>query len=400
MNLNHPAPAPSAPVSQQPPPDARNLDADPRVYRDLATGRARYLDEDGVEWEWSGDATRSWFPVVEPDVVQAGEPAAAEEGAESLNVLPAALKRKQFLEEKKRKEREAGGADDTAAESEGNPAKKRKRDPKPPKPVTAIYLSHLPADVTASELRDVCSKYGIIMEDLTTGLPRIKIYLDADGNPKGDALVTYYKEESVALAIDLLDDAPLRPDRPEHPTENPRVKVSVAQFREKSDEERAAAQASRLILDKRTTQRKLARIDKKLDWFESGPSEKKLARYSRVVALKHMFSLKELEDEPGVLLEISEDVREECEKVGEVTSLTIYDAEPDGVILVRFKEELSALACIKLMDGRFFGGQKVTAALFDGTKYRRSKATDATDEARLQAYEQWLQHGDDKKAEP
>lgn len=40
--------------------------------------------------------------------------------------------------------------------------------------------------------------------------PRIKIYRDEAGVPKGDGLVTFLKEPSVELAIQLLDGAPFR----------------------------------------------------------------------------------------------------------------------------------------------------------------------------------------------
>lgn len=80
------------------------------------------------------------------------------------------------------------------------------------------------------EIKREFSKCGVIMEDLETGKqgpssgpyvfvdayftragePKIKLYKDEQGNFKGDALVTYFKEESVPLAINLLDDGELR----------------------------------------------------------------------------------------------------------------------------------------------------------------------------------------------
>lgn len=41
------------------------------------------------------------------------------------------------------------------------------------------------------------------------GEPRIKLYNDADGKFKGEALVIYFKEGSVSLAVTLLDDTEL-----------------------------------------------------------------------------------------------------------------------------------------------------------------------------------------------
>jgi HIV Tat-specific factor 1 len=38
------------------------------------------------------------------------------------------------------------------------------------------------------------------------GLPRIKLYKDKDGKVQGDALIVYWKEESVPLAVTMLDE--------------------------------------------------------------------------------------------------------------------------------------------------------------------------------------------------
>jgi HIV Tat-specific factor 1 len=46
---------------------------------------------------------------------------------------------------------------------------------------------------------------------------------------------------------------------------------------------------------------------------------------SRIVVLKHMFTLQELKDDPSLLLDLKEDVREEAESVGDVTNVVLYD---------------------------------------------------------------------------
>ena len=76
-----------------------------------------------------------------------------------------------------------------------------------------------------------------------------------------------------------------------------------------------------------------------------------------------MFTLKELEEDPSLLLDLKEDVREECETLGEVTNVVLYDVgerihflhppltdrlqkEPDGVMTVKFRDPISAQACV------------------------------------------------------
>ena len=41
-----------------------------------------------------------------------------------------------------------------------------------------------------------------------------------------------------------------------------------------------------------------------------------------------MFTLRELEEDPTLLLDLKEDVREECETLGEVTNVVLYDVWP------------------------------------------------------------------------
>ena len=95
-------------------------------------------------------------------------------------------------------------------------------------------------------------------------------------------------------------------------------------------------------------------------------SIKEANKNSRVVVLKHMFTLKDLDDDPTLLLDLREDVREECSTLGEVTNVVLYDVcdvhhpqalffidcisllqkEPDGVMTVKFRDPISARACI------------------------------------------------------
>ena len=46
---------------------------------------------------------------------------------------------------------------------------------------------------------------------------------------------------------------------------------------------------------------------------------------SRIVVLKHMFKPEDLEKDATLLLDLKEDVREECSTLGEVTNVTLYD---------------------------------------------------------------------------
>ena len=112
------------------------------------------------------------------------------------------------------------------------------------------------------------------------------------------------------------------------------------------------------------------------DWDDDDPSAIKdvSSRWDKVVILKHMFTLEELEvsgdvplpsmslprnsvsishpntiqEDPAAMLDIKEDIREECAKLGEVTNVVLFDKEPDGVASVRYSSPEAANACVKV----------------------------------------------------
>lgn len=46
---------------------------------------------------------------------------------------------------------------------------------------------------------------------------------------------------------------------------------------------------------------------------------------SRVVVLRHMFTQDELKEDPTLLLDLKQDVREDAEQIGKVTNVVLYD---------------------------------------------------------------------------
>lgn len=191
--------------------------------------------------------------------------------------------------------------------------KKLKREPTK-KPVTSVYVTGIPPDATVEELKNTFSKYGVIMEDLETGEPKIKIYRDENGVSKGDALVSYFKEESVPLAVDLLDDSELRPG-----DSSTKLNVQKAVFKEKEPVEKKKSTTGKLKAKKN-----IQKLQRKFDWVEE-EGGKKQEKFSKIVILKNMYTQEELDTDPTLLLELKEDVREECEKLGEVTNVILYD---------------------------------------------------------------------------
>jgi HIV Tat-specific factor 1 len=106
--------------------------------------------------------------------------------------------------------------------------------PKKQRVNTAVFVTSIPLDVTFDEIRDTFSKCGVIAEEIDSGNPRIKMYNDDDGKFKGEALVVYFRPESVNLAIQMLDDSDFRlgergPDGP--------MRVQAADFSFKSQKD-------------------------------------------------------------------------------------------------------------------------------------------------------------------
>lgn len=107
------------------------------------------------------------------------------------------------------------------------------------------------------------------------------------------------------------------------------------------------------------------------DWDDDDPFARNNigVRQERTVVLKGLFTLEELQVSPSIrlllatnlvrltlatktdveaILDIKDDVRNECSKFGEVTNVVLYDLEPAGVVTVKFAEHEDAQKCISV----------------------------------------------------
>lgn len=236
----------------------------------------------------------------------------------------------------------------------------------------------------------------MIAEEIDSGAPRIKMYNDADGNFKGDALVVFFKPQSVQMAIMLLDDTDFRFTASGNREGRISVQEADSSYKKTQYETKDAASGENANgansnnrrppnhNDRQKIIKKTQKLDAKLaDWDDDDPQEVPSAnKRDKMVVLQHMFTLQELEEDPAALLEIKEDIRDECSKLGAVTSVVLYDEEPDGIVTVKFKDSESAMACINLMHGRSFDGRTVQAYLTTGKdKFKKSKSNDDGNES-------------------
>ncbi|PKS10467.1 hypothetical protein jhhlp_002218 [Lomentospora prolificans] len=285
----------------------------------------------------------------------------------------------------------ASGQQDPSQGRKQRPTKKAKPPPAP-KQNTAVYVTGLPLDATIDEVYDLFSKKGgVIAEEIDSGKPRIKMYNDEQGNFKGDALVVFFKPQSVEMAITLLDDTDFRYTSSGLTEGKIRVQPADSSYKktnyDQDTSKNRGAEGRKPQKSERDRQkiiRKTQKLDAKLaDWDDDVPypGQEDNNRTSKVVILKYMFTLQELEEDPAALLEIKEDIREECEKLGEVTNVVLYDLEPEGYVSVKFRDANAAEACVQLMDGRNFDGRVVEARLsFRKERFKLSSKKQDEDE--------------------
>ncbi|KAL5485032.1 hypothetical protein ACEPAI_7674 [Sanghuangporus weigelae] len=405
---------------------AATFSADPRIHFSTVTGRWAFEDNDGSEWEYDAKGG-AWIQVADDDLIRKQQAAYSVAGVDEeascscspvtclglefnavVTQAPAAPMLKRL--NKKRKEPEdytsattpqAGHSikrgknakDNSAASSSAQQSQPRKSKN------TAVYVTRLPSDTTREELAERFQRCGVLEED-DDGDPKIKLYAREDGSFSGEALVVYFKEESVALAVAMLDEAELRIGDP-----TTVMTVSQADFGHKGGESNGEVKEQRKTIDKKRATKRIGRMQKKLeDWDsdeELGPANddnKAAGKNSRVVVLKHMFNPKQIEEDASLMLDLKEDVREECSALGEVTNVVLYDEEPEGIMTVKFKDPISAQACVLKMQGRFFDGRRIEAFLYTGKqRYKRSGAHDdfegegdATEKKRLDDFANWL----------
>ncbi|KAJ9233677.1 hypothetical protein DTO169E5_6882 [Paecilomyces variotii] len=340
-----PVPAPDQAPTADFPRDLEEFDSDPRISFSKLDNKFILETEDGQEFEYD-TALKRWVQTVDDELLEQQRQAYKVEGVDEEETVSAQQLRK------KRKQQATG--------DEENNQKQKK-----PRVNTAVYVTSLPLDATLDEIKDVFCKCGVIAEEIDSGRPRIKMYTDENGKFKGDALVVYFRPESVNLAVQMLDETDFRLGMtgPQGP-----MKVQPADFSFKSQQEAPTKTSMR---DKKKILRKTQKLNSKLaDWDDDDVAAlpDTTSRWDRIVVLKHMFTLKEIEEDPAAILDIKEDIRDECSKLGEVTNVVLYDKEPDGIVTVRYSDPEPARQCVRMMDGRFFSGTRVEAYIADGSE--------------------------------
>jgi HIV Tat-specific factor 1 len=251
-----------------------------------------------------------------------------------------------------------------------NPKKKRKKAKFAAKNARCwIYITGLPADTNEEEVAQVFSKAGILDLDPETQRPKIKLYRNKGnktspnfGQCKGDASLCYARQESVELAMTLLDETPFRS------TGSIIMRVEGAKFEQRGDQ--FDASQNRVSNEKRKVA-KLAAIQAR-DWDE-GEFNGRLTggrKGLRIIVLKGLFdpaTFRQEIDQDEFFVHLEREVRLECEPWGIVEKLTVFSKNPEGVVIVKFAQPGAASEAVKAWEGRKWKDiGSVRASFWDG----------------------------------
>eukprot|EP01112_Ceratiomyxa_fruticulosa_P011829 TRINITY_DN3248_c0_g1_i1.p1 TRINITY_DN3248_c0_g1~~TRINITY_DN3248_c0_g1_i1.p1 ORF type:complete len:380 (+),score=104.06 TRINITY_DN3248_c0_g1_i1:238-1377(+) len=232
-----------------------------------------------------------------------------------------------------------------------------------------VYVQGLPDDVGVNELEEFFKKCGVIKQDPVTKEYKIKIYLGENGRPKGDGVITYLKDESVKLAIQLLDGEELRP--------GVKIKVSEATFEAKDNYKKKKKKSKKI--------KKLPSQAQVLSWDEDD---------RRHVVVKNMFHPEEAWSDPNFFKDLKEEVEAECKLMGGVEKVQIFEFNPDGVMVIKFEEHSGAEKAVEKLNGRFFGGKRLEVDYYDGLTDYHVDESEEMKKRRLEHWEKWLEGED------
>eukprot|EP00092_Neocalanus_flemingeri_P018482 GFUD01020002.1.p1 GENE.GFUD01020002.1~~GFUD01020002.1.p1 ORF type:complete len:583 (-),score=207.57 GFUD01020002.1:2-1750(-) len=242
---------------------------------------------------------------------------------------------------------------------------------------TKVYVSNLPTSITEESFVELMSKCGMVEFDVRTKKPKVKIYRDADNVPKGDGLCSYIKPESVQLALTILDGSEL---------EGQEISVQRAKFEMKGDYDPK-------LKPKKLTKKQIEKAKKQKEKLFAWVPEKmkgERAKYEKVVVIKNMFDVEDLDADPGLILDYSSRIRAQSEKFGSVTKVCLYDKHPEGVCQVFFKDPSEADMAVQMLHGRLFGKKVMSVETWDGKSKYKMEESKTEESERLQQWEKFL----------
>jgi HIV Tat-specific factor 1 len=251
-----------------------------------------------------------------------------------------------------------------------------------PKVNSNVYVNNLPKDITELEIVEYFSRCGFIRKDQRTGDYKVKLYKNEKGINKGDALISFLREESVTMAIDLLNQSEIRPGH--------KIIVERAKFEQKGDYKTRESYR----LDEIQRYKLRTEVGRKLGWNEED-DEKGL----KIVIFKNMFEVSDFFEDEGFEDDLKLDIIEGCEeKFGKIDKFLIFYDNPQGIIKVKFHNPASAEKCIEELNGTYYNGRLIEVFYWDSkTDYNKFQEDEKSQEKRLDEFGQWLEGGESKE---
>ncbi|CAH8641505.1 unnamed protein product [Dicrocoelium dendriticum] len=248
---------------------------------------------------------------------------------------------------------------------------------------THIYVTGLPPDITEAAFYQLMSKYGVIMNEPFTDKPRIKLYKDEFGNPKGDGRCCYVKVESVDLALKLLDGMMYTPEHTLH--------AERAKFQPKGAFD--PKKRRRLTLKEK---KKLKEQQESL--FRWGIDTSKFVRgkKERVIVLKNAFVEADFLHDVTLIPVVRDRLRAQCAKCGTVKKIVVHDANPLGAVTVTFSTPEEADTALGFLNNALFdypgpgGPRQLAAERWDGKTNYAVKEDKNVQLSRIHKWEEFL----------
>jgi len=344
---------------------------------DPVSGKTVYKDPvDGMTYEWD-EEKKAWFPQIGEDFMAAYQlNYGFTNDLESKPTMPEPEVEKPPPPEKQPKSSQKKAEKKAPEWFEEDESKS-----------TKVYVSGLPSTITDEEFEQFVSKCGMVEHDIRTKKSKLKLYKDESGVPKGDGWCSYIKPESVSLALAILDGSDFKGNK---------VSVERAKFQQKGNYDPKLKPKK---LNKKERERRAKHQERLFAWVPDKMKGER-AKYEKVVVIKNLFEPKEFARDPGRILDITSQIRQQCSKFGACTKVVLYDKHEEGVCQVFFREPLEADMAVQMMNGRLFGKRLMTVTTWDGkTKYKRDESKEE-EQARLASWEEFLQgENEDEKKE-
>lgn len=94
--------------------------------------------------------------------------------------------------------------------------------------------------------------------------------------------------------------------------------------------------------------------------------------------------------------QLKADIDEGFGVYGEIEKVTVFEKNPLGVLIIKFKEPYAAEQCVRHTDGRFYAGRRLQCKYWDGTDYAMPEEEEAEvkekrDQERIHSFGDWLE---------